>query len=136
MPRSVAIASREVASNPLVPKDASAASSTRSRVPTQDNVRGAGSAPPCAEIFPMTLLRRAVLLLALVPLSLLAPDAEATTPPPGVIARVGAGESTNWGGYNQGILETGKSGGFHQVAAAWTVTRATQHKSGRAEHSS
>jgi hypothetical protein len=51
------------------------------------------------------------------------------------IAVLAASTSSNWSGYNQGILETGKSGGFHQVSAQWVVPKATQHKRGRAEYS-
>jgi hypothetical protein len=65
-----------------------------------------------------------------------APAAEATSLAPGhPIAVLGAAKSSNWSGYNQGILETGKTGGFHQVSAQWVVPQATQHKKGRAEYS-
>jgi hypothetical protein len=83
-------------------------------------------------------IRRALLLGLLVPLTVLAPHASAA---PAVahtghpIAIVAAQTSSNWAGYNQGILEPGKTGGFNQVSAQWVVTAATQHKSGRAEHS-
>src|SRR5436309_6910450 len=47
---------------------------------------------------------------------------------------VGANQSNNWSGYNQGTLE--KSGTmFHQVSGDWTVPTATAHKSGEAEYS-
>src|SRR5436309_1021190 len=47
---------------------------------------------------------------------------------------VGANQSNNWSGYNQGTLE--KSGTmFHQVSGDWTVPTATQHKAGEAEYS-
>jgi hypothetical protein len=50
------------------------------------------------------------------------------------IAVLKASQSTNWWGYNQGALETGKSP-FHAVTANWTVPRATQHKKGEDEYS-
>ena len=50
------------------------------------------------------------------------------------IVAVGASQSNNWSGYNQGTLE--KSGTmFHQVSGDWTVPTATAHKSGEAEYS-
>lgn len=49
-------------------------------------------------------------------------------------ARANANESSNWFGYNQGMLERGKQ--FHAVAGDWRVPRATQHVRGRAEASS
>lgn len=51
------------------------------------------------------------------------------------IAVVAANHSTNWSGYNQGMLETGKSQ-FTQVSGTWTVPVATAHKKGEAEYSS
>jgi hypothetical protein len=65
-------------------------------------------------------------------------DSAAASPAPTAqtIAVVQANESSNWSGYNQGILETGKSGGFHQVSAQWVVPTATQHQNGAAEYSS
>ncbi|MBV8714800.1 MAG: hypothetical protein JOZ65_07000 [Chloroflexi bacterium] len=50
------------------------------------------------------------------------------------IVRVGANQSNNWSGYNQGTLEKGGKQ-FHQVSATWTVPSATQHKAGEAEYS-
>src|SRR5579864_1034089 len=50
------------------------------------------------------------------------------------IVRVGANQSNNWSGYNQGTLEKGGKQ-FHQVSATWTVPRARQHKAGEAEFS-
>src|SRR5205823_5922282 len=50
------------------------------------------------------------------------------------IVRVGANQSNNWSGYNQGMLEKNKQ--FHQVAGTWTVPAATPHKAREAEFSS
>src|SRR5512133_734568 len=49
--------------------------------------------------------------------------------------RANANESSNWFGYNQGMLERGGKR-FHSIAGDWKVPRATQHKRGRAESSS
>jgi hypothetical protein len=49
------------------------------------------------------------------------------------IVSANATQSYNWSGYNQGALEKGHA--FHQVAATWTVPRATQHREGEAEYS-
>ncbi|HEX3262395.1 MAG TPA: G1 family glutamic endopeptidase [Solirubrobacterales bacterium] len=49
--------------------------------------------------------------------------------------RANANESSNWFGYNQGMLERGGKR-FHSIAGDWNVPRATQHKRGRAESSS
>jgi hypothetical protein len=89
-------------------------------------------------------VRRALVLgllaAPLVAATLLAPHAEAATSTPAAsgrpIAVLAAQTSSNWGGYNQGILEAGKSGGFHQVSAQWVVPTATQRQAGRAEYSS
>ena len=51
------------------------------------------------------------------------------------IAVVGANQSNNWSGYNQGTLERGGTQ-FHRVAGDWTVPTATPHKRGEAEYSS
>lgn len=69
---------------------------------------------------------------------LLAPHAEAKSllPHGHPIAALNANQSNNWGGYNQGILEAGKSGGFTQASASWVVPTATQHTSNTAESSS
>ncbi len=51
------------------------------------------------------------------------------------IVAVGASQSNNWSGYNQGTLESnGKL--FSQVSGDWIVPTATAHKSGEAEYSS
>src|SRR5439155_26999812 len=51
------------------------------------------------------------------------------------IVVVGANQSNNWSGYNQGSLEqNGKL--FNAVAGAWTVPTATAHKAGENEYSS
>lgn len=41
--------------------------------------------------------------------------------------------STNWSGYNQGILDSGTP--FTSIGAEWTVPTATQHTAGQAEDS-
>jgi hypothetical protein len=46
-----------------------------------------------------------------------------------------ATKSSNWYGYNQGMLERGGKL-FHSVAGVWRVPRAKQHRRGRAESSS
>jgi len=87
----------------------------------------------------VTTIRRALPLGLLVTLALFGPLADAATAGGSgahrPIAVIAAQTSSNWGGYNQGILEAGKSGGFHQVSATWVVTTATQHQSGRSENS-
>jgi len=51
------------------------------------------------------------------------------------IVVVGANQSNNWSGYNQGSLEqNGKL--FNAVAGTWTVPTATAHKAGENEYSS
>ena len=52
----------------------------------------------------------------------------------GTILSLGANQSTNWSGYNQGLLEKGGTG-FHAISARWTVPSATQHTRGQAEAS-
>jgi Peptidase A4 family len=49
------------------------------------------------------------------------------------IIAIGASQSNNWSGYNQGMLE--KNVQFHQISGTWTVPTATQHKAGEAEYS-
>src|ERR1700724_55585 len=49
------------------------------------------------------------------------------------IAVLAAGQSSNWFGYNQGILEKGTP--FQQVAGDWTVPSASPHTAGQAEYS-
>src|SRR5690348_8189907 len=51
------------------------------------------------------------------------------------IAVLKASQSTNWWGYNQGALESGKSL-FHSITANWNVPKASQHKKGEDEFSS
>ena len=57
---------------------------------------------------------------------------------PGVHGRpivvVGANQSFNWSGYQQGVLEKGTP--FHSVSADWIVPRAKPHRTGEAEYSS
>jgi hypothetical protein len=49
---------------------------------------------------------------------------------------VGANQSSNWSGYNQGSLEQEGNPMFHSVSATWRVPKAKQHKAGEAEYSS
>jgi hypothetical protein len=49
------------------------------------------------------------------------------------VAAIGANQSNNWSGYDQGAVATGKT--FHQVAGNWTVPTATQPKPGQAGYS-
>jgi Peptidase A4 family len=51
------------------------------------------------------------------------------------LAILNANQSSNWFGYNQGALESGKSL-FTSITGDWTVPTATQHTSGQAESSS
>jgi hypothetical protein len=50
------------------------------------------------------------------------------------IVRVGANQSNNWSGYNQGTLEKGGAQ-FHRVSGTWAVPTAIQRVSGEAEYS-
>jgi len=52
----------------------------------------------------------------------------------GVHASVNANQSSNWSGYNKGMLETGS--GFHSITGQWTVPAASQHTKGQDEYSS
>src|SRR5205085_1490560 len=49
--------------------------------------------------------------------------------------RANTNQSTNWFGYNQGMLEQG-SKSFHSITGDWTVPTATQHTAGQSEASS
>jgi hypothetical protein len=51
------------------------------------------------------------------------------------IVIVGANQSNNWSGYNQGTLEQGGRM-FNGITGRWTVPTATQHTPGEAEYSS
>ncbi|HZT66438.1 MAG TPA: G1 family glutamic endopeptidase [Acidimicrobiales bacterium] len=51
------------------------------------------------------------------------------------VVEVGANQSNNWSGYNQGNLETGKSGGFHSITGDWIVPTASPHKPMESEYS-
>lgn len=51
------------------------------------------------------------------------------------IVVVGANQSSNWGGYNQGTIEKGGKV-FSSISGTWNVPTATPHKSGEAEYSS
>ncbi len=51
------------------------------------------------------------------------------------LAVLNANQSSNWFGYNQGALESGKSL-FSSITGDWTVPTATAHTSGQAESSS
>ena len=48
---------------------------------------------------------------------------------------IGANQSSNWSGYNQGSIEQGNKL-FNQVSGHWKVPTATQHKANEAEYSS
>jgi hypothetical protein len=50
------------------------------------------------------------------------------------IVKVGANQSNNWSGYNQGTLEKGGVQ-FHSVSGTWVVPAATQHAPAEAEFS-
>ena len=52
----------------------------------------------------------------------------------GKIISVGANQSNNWSGYNQGALEQGGKT-FTSISGTWTVPTATQRKAGEAEYS-
>lgn len=52
----------------------------------------------------------------------------------GVHATANMTQSSNWSGYNKGMLETGS--GFHSISGQWTVPTATQHTKGQDEYSS
>jgi hypothetical protein len=52
----------------------------------------------------------------------------------GAHASVNMTQSSNWSGYNKGMLETGS--GFHSISGQWTVPAATQHTKGQDEFSS
>ena len=51
------------------------------------------------------------------------------------IVSVGANQSNNWSGYNQGALEQGGKT-FSAISGQWTVPTATAHKPGENEYSS
>lgn len=84
----------------------------------------------------------AVATCALLALCGFAPAASASPfDPSGVIrllprphARVAANESSNWFGYDQGLLQQGGTP-FHSITAQWRVPRARQHKKHQAEDS-
>src|ERR1700758_1451467 len=50
------------------------------------------------------------------------------------IVAVGANQSNNWSGYNQGTVEQGGKR-FQSVSGAWTVPVARAHKAGENEYS-
>lgn len=52
----------------------------------------------------------------------------------GPVIGIGANQSNNWSGYNQGALEQGGKT-FHSIAGTWTVPTATARKAGEAEYS-
>ena len=79
--------------------------------------------------------RETLILGALAILFLITTPAQAavlTSHPP--IVSVGASQSTNWSGYDQGAIEKRKL--FTSITGDWTVPTASQHASGRAEFSS
>src|SRR5438045_3927869 len=51
------------------------------------------------------------------------------------VISLGANQSSNWSGYNQGTLEQNNKL-FNQVSAVWRVPTAHQHQAGEAEYSS
>ena len=51
------------------------------------------------------------------------------------IVAIGANQSSNWSGYNQGTIEQGGEQ-FHAVTGVWRVPTATQHAPNEAEYSS
>ena len=59
--------------------------------------------------------------------------AAGSAPHPRPIIALHSGQSSNWFGYNQGIIEKGKP--FQQVAGDWTVPTAKQRVRGQAEDS-
>src|SRR2546423_13481563 len=106
------MASSDVASKPRVPKEARAASTTRSRVPTGlDGRSRAGTGLRCGEMSDMTKsLRLGLIGAGAFLVTLLAPHAEAAPPAAHqTIAAVQANEASNWSGSNPGIPEAGKS---------------------------
>jgi hypothetical protein len=52
----------------------------------------------------------------------------------GRVISVGANQSNNWSGYNQGALEQGGKT-FHSIAGTWTVPTATARNAGEGEYS-
>jgi Peptidase A4 family len=88
---------------------------------------------------PKLSARRAVVvvLIGVACIALLTPNADAARPVTRhrPIAVLQANQSSNWSGYNQGVLEPGKTS-FTQISATWKVPTATQHKRGEAEYSS
>src|SRR5919197_1967274 len=63
------------------------------------------------------------------------PAADAASRLHSPIVAVGANQSSNWSGYNQGTLEQG-SKLFTSIDGDWTVPTASQHRAGEAEYSS
>ena len=84
------------------------------------------------------MIRRIVTVGTLTVLAVLPAASRAATPPAlfhRPIITLGANQSSNWSGYNQGSIERGNKL-FNAVAGAWTVPTATPHKPGEAEYSS
>jgi hypothetical protein len=80
---------------------------------------------------------RASMLTALVlslPAAASSAASQAVFHPPTVA--VDANHSTNWSGYNQGIVEQGGRTTFHAISGTWVVPTATAHKAGENEYSS
>jgi hypothetical protein len=63
-------------------------------------------------------------------------SAQAVTRGHRTLISVGANQSNNWSGYNQGTLEQGGAKQFNAIAGDWTVPTASAHKSGESEYSS
>src|SRR3954451_6395260 len=69
-------------------------------------------------------------------LGVAATSASAASPARGhFIHAFNTNQSSNWYGYNQGVLEKGNTG-FNSVSGDWTVPTATQHTRGQDEYSS
>jgi len=75
----------------------------------------------------------ALLIGALAPSAGARPSVDASHGHPAAV--LGANQSTNWFGYNQGALEPGK-GLFHAITGDWNVPTATRHTNGEDEFSS
>jgi hypothetical protein len=86
----------------------------------------------------LRLVRLTLIPMVLAIVSLLATAAPAAEVSIGhrPIAVLAANQSSNWSGYDQGILEPGKATQFNQISGTWKVPTATQHKKKQAEYSS
>jgi hypothetical protein len=73
-------------------------------------------------------------LVLSLPAAASSPASQAVFHPPTVA--VDANHSTNWSGYNQGIVEQGGGTTFHAISGTWVVPTATAHTAGENEYSS